>query len=170
MKKVLKLTALFIIAAALFTACKKDSDEDGFDDGILFSKNDVSINVDITENIFSDGDWVSTFRKTDSAEYNGNSMEISEIERTEFTVSENGENVVVTRDVTTYYQKATINGQTRISCETKETDAEQLKVMGLYSVRNNFWRVEALKTNEEHTKFYGEVNNGIIYAFYAMKK
>ena len=176
MKKVVKISVLLVVAAALFAGCKKDADESGYDDGVLFSKNDVSIAIDASDIEFSDGNWVATFNETHKGEASGVSLTNSQIERYEFTVSERGTELEVTRKITTLYTKGTYNGETKVSCMTEEADAYELQGYSLSSIRNKFWRIGnsgELKTNDAQNKFYGEAdigNSDPLLTFYAMKK
>lgn len=199
MKKIVKVTALLLVAAAMFAGCKKDADEDplaGVDTGVLFSSDDVSVAVDPADITFADGDWAATIK----AEYEEESpytgpVYFTEIERAEFTVS--GGDFTFTKGVTTMIEKGSfpegvltdemieeakaqgviISGNSFVQVNVEEATAEDLANTDFYINRlNQVVNLVPVKTNEGKTKYFGETTITNNYGetakvtVYAMKK
>ena len=84
MKKLVKVTALLLVAAAMFAGCKNNDDEST--GGALFSKEDVTEVITYNDITFSEGSWVASYSKNGTAA-DGSTMIDSKT--AEFTVTEN---------------------------------------------------------------------------------
>lgn len=170
MKKLLKVTALFLVAAAMLAGCKNNSDDDS-NSGELFSKDDVSIEISYNDIVFSDGDWVAVYNYVSSTEGELTSI----IQRAEFTISNDGADVQFTRSVSTQRMEGTIpegateeakklaqamgykiSGNTYYTERSEEADATELSSMTLQEIIYMFYKSTSILTNDDKSKYYTE--------------
>lgn len=170
MKKLLKITALLLVAAAMFAGCKNNSDDDS-NSGELFSKDDVSIEVSYNDIVFSDGDWVAVYNYVSSTEGEKNTI----IQRAEFTISNDGADVQFTRAVETQRMEGTIpegateeakklaqamgykiSGNTYYTERSEESDETELSSMTLQQIIYMFYKSTSILTNDDNSKYYTE--------------
>lgn len=170
MKKLLKVTALFLVAAAMLAGCKNNSDDDS-NSGELFSKDDVSIEISYNDIVFSDGDWVAVYNYVSSTEGELTSI----IQRAEFTISNDGADVQFTRSVSTQRMEGTIpegateeakklaqamgykiSGNTYYIERSEEADATELSSMTLQEIIYMFYKSTSILTNDDKSKYYTE--------------
>lgn len=169
MKKLLKVTALLLVAAAMFAGCKNNDDDST--GGALFSKEDVTEVITYNEITFSEGSWVASYSKNGTAD-DGSTMIDSKT--AEFTVAADG-SVEFTKmveygrtegklpaDATPEEIAAaklmgyTISGDKYYFEFTEEADAEQLANMSIYNIKSMMDDFETIKTNEDKSKYFGE--------------
>ena len=171
MKKLIKVTALLLVAAAMFAGCK-NNDDDSSIGGALFSKEDVSVDITYNEITFSAGSWVASYTKNGK---NTDGSTMIDSRTAEFTIADDG-SVQFTKMVEYERQEGTIpEGTSQEEIElaklmgykisgnkyfmeyTEEADAEQLANMSIYTIKNMMDDFETIKTNEEKSKYFGEV-------------
>ena len=168
MKKLLKITALLLVAAVMFAGCSSsasssdsnssstpssDDYETLTDEGVLFDK--ALATDDITSAVvLSDGDWIASYKSV---------IETALLEITEFTISNNGANVQYTSKTGFQYNTET----KKIYKKTEATDSELLTLngetnfSGKYSLeymtlKSIFEGLSTHKYNTDHTKYYAE--------------
>ncbi|SFI50652.1 hypothetical protein SAMN04487775_10294 [Treponema bryantii] len=201
MKKLVKVTALLLVAAAMFAGCKNNVEEEQpAKDAPLFSKDDVSITIDVNDIEVTDGDWVASVKDAGKiptsdmgSEYPFGSgvIEMINFRKVEFTVA--GSNVTFTYG----YEKesgtltldndpteaeiaqlkengCTVNGRVATFEEEGDAPKSELDNMLLSDVLSEAYGL-TIKTNADHTKYFGEVKQtkGDYYTseeFYLMKK
>lgn len=169
MKKLLKVTALLLVAAAMFAGCKNNDDDST--GGALFSKEDVTEVITYNEITFSEGSWVASYSKNGTA---GDGSTMIESKTAEFTVAADG-SVQFTKMVEYVRQEGkipagttaeeiayiqligyTISGDKYYYEYTEEGDAEQLANMSIYNIKSMMDDFETIKTNEDKSKYFGE--------------
>ncbi len=170
MKKLVKVTALLLVAAAMFAGCK-NNDDNGSSGGALFSKEDVTEEITYNDITFSEGSWVASYSKNATAS-DGSTMINSKT--AEFTVAADG-SVQFTKMVEYERQEGklpadatpeeiaaakimgyTISGDKYYFEYTEEGDAEQLANMSIYNIKSMMDDFETIKTNEDKSKYFGE--------------
>ncbi len=200
MKKLVKVTALLLVAAAMFAGCKNNVEEEPAKDAPLFSKDDVSITIDVNDIEVTDGDWVASVKDAgkmptstlgSSYTFGSGVIEMINFRKVEFTVSGS--------DVTFTYGYEKESGTLTLDNDPTEAEIAQLKESGatvngrvvtfeeegdapkseLDNMSLNYVLSEAngltIKTNADHTKYFGEFKqtSGDYYMleeFYLMKK
>ena len=185
MKKLLKVTALLLVAVAMFAGCANSSSSSDDDKGskdaakkaTLFKESDLTEDFTYSSSTkLDDGDWVLSFiQVTNVGEVHPDyENEITETELVEFTISESGTKATFTKYTEGYIQ-TTICKSGNITGEAKkEAEAHGMTVSGnkasmektkdrteseLASMNISFvnsYLAHASKTNSEKTKFYGE--------------
>ena len=197
MKKLVKVTALLLVAAAMFAGCKNNVEEEPANEVALFSKDDVSIAIAGTDINLTDGNWAyaykleSNYHESESSHSPAGTWEMSIFEKAELTVANGSttftylydkgyEKLTADRDLTEEEisnftaDGATVDGRVvkmEIDQEYPAAALSQLTLQEQLGMLKYF----TLKTNEEHTKYFVEHSesedgeSGTI-EFYMMKK
>lgn len=207
MKKVLKISVLLVIAAALFAGCKKDADPEEdpnlkvdngnlsseedpkfeVDDGILFPQDDVSENIQFKNIVFSDGDWIYTYKVNNEDE----SSQEAILNRYEWSISGNGTIATVTKLTQCRYGYGIVSDKTLPRIEKLKADGYSVSIKDdkyTYiftkvsdgsgsSVSNSSlfppaFKYFDFKKSDDNKKYYGfyELDMGTVYTVYIMKK
>ena len=198
MKKLLKITALLLAAAAMFVGCKNNAETTTPEDDdklILFPEEDVSTSVNYNAITCSDGEWIGAYEEIIKTSYRTTTRFI----KVKFTVSDNGSTCNYTRiyeketkeESTTGFAQSVIEAN-KASYEadgyTVELSDNKLKAtktamgdetlfslttsMGIRAFTTKAQEVSP-KTNADKTKYYGygrSADYRDTYTFYLMKK
>ena len=196
MKKLLKVTALLLVVAAMFAGCKTNAEPN--DEAILFDKSEVSTDITESNVTFSAGNWVATSKGnyTDcqcQGAINGFILNGTNFTKYEFTMSENGtftctkmsrscnlkytkETGEITPEANAFFEsqfngKYSISGNTVICDFTEDADADELKNISFSKIYIIYANISPIKTNDDKTKYYGEKSDDTeAKVFYIMKK
>ena len=188
MKKLLKVTALLLVAAAMFAGCSSPSSSNPTDpynppstggntlddEGVLFD-NALATDTITSAVELSDGNWVATYKSVVDNSVN--------FQKSEFTISDSGTKVHYTSKTTILYDDITkrIYSKTEASsAELSSFDGTTTSDVGNYSMEylsliNLIIPLETHKCNSELTKYFA---NGIqnassqeaVITIYIMKK